>query len=425
MDGARGIRYQGDRLYCDGVPLDDVASRCGTPTYVYGSAAILAQLQALHAAFAPVPHRICYSVKTNSNLAVLSTLARAGAGFDIVSGGELARLQRIGAPMQRVVFAGVGKTQSEMAAALSAGIDIFNVESLPEAEALARCGREAGRIARVALRVNPGVEAGGHRYIATGTGREKFGVPLAEAVDVCRRLAAHSELALCGLHAHVGSQILDVNAYGRTARHLSELTHTLRGAGFRIDTLNLGGGLGIRYRDEDSPSAASLASVVLPEIAPLGVELLLEPGRYLVGNAGVLLARVLYLKRTEAKNFVVLDAGMNDLVRPSLYGAHHEILPLQRHPEREWEAADVVGPLCEAGDFLARNRRLRSLEPGECVAVCGAGAYGFTMSSNYNSRPRAAEVLVRETAFRIVRERETHGDLMHGESDWPPEAEVS
>jgi diaminopimelate decarboxylase len=421
MSEQLGFTYHDDTLCCDGVRLEDVVASCGTPTYAYSARAMLAQLHALQAALAPVPHRICYAVKTNSNLAILATLARAGVGFDIVSGGELARLQHIGAPMERVVFAGVGKTAAEMHAALAAGIGMFNVESLPEAEQLSACARTVGCTATVALRVNPEIEAGAHHYIATGTGREKFGVPLAAARDTYRALAALPGLVPRGLHVHIGSQILDVSAFARTAAHVAALTRELRGAGLPVHTINLGGGLGIRYRDEASPPATVFAAAILPEVTPLGVELIVEPGRFLVGNAGVLLARVLYLKQSETKRFVVLDAGMNDLMRPSLYGAHHEILPLHRHPARAWQHADVVGPLCEAGDFLARHRRLPGLEQGESVAICSAGAYGFTMSSNYNSRPRAAEVLLRDGAYRIVRARETYADLLHGETDWPPE----
>jgi diaminopimelate decarboxylase len=412
--------YRDADLCCDGVRLADIAGAVGTPAYVYSESAIRQRYAELDGALASVPHRVCYAVKTNSNLAVLGALARLGAGFDIVSAGELDRLRRVRAPAERVVFAGVGKTRDEMQAALVAGIDLFNVESVPEAEALASVAAALGRRAPVALRVNPDVVAGGHRYVSTGTRGEKFGIPWADAVALYERLAADPALQLRGLHCHVGSQILALDTFHDAAARLAKLARAIRVRGLEIDTVNLGGGLGIRYHAEEPPAAEQLAAAIAPPFRGLDVRLLLEPGRSLVGNAGVLLARVLYVKENGRKTFVIVDAGMNDLVRPSLYGAHHEILPITRRADREAHPVDVVGPLCEAGDFLARDRILPLPAPGDLLAVCAAGAYGFCMSSNYNSRRRAAEVLVRDGAFRCVRDRESLDDLVRGERDWPP-----
>jgi diaminopimelate decarboxylase len=401
-------------LCCDGVPLDAIAARHGTPAYVYSAVAIIDRFAGLDAALGAVPHVVCYAVKTNSNLAVLATLVGAGAGFDIVSGGELGRVLRAGAAPDRIVFAGVGKTEDEMRAALDAGIAAFNVESLPEAERLSQVATATGRMAPVALRVTPEVHAGGHAYIATGTAAEKFGVPIADAVAAWEEIAARPGLSLLGVHAHVGSQILDVGVYAEVATRVAELVRRLRSRGHTVRDVNLGGGLGIRYRDETAPDPAALAGALLPALDGLNVRLWIEPGRYLVGNAGVLLTRVLYRKASADKIFLVVDAGMNDLLRPSLYGAHHEIRAVRASGGRV--RADIVGPLCESGDFLARDRIVEDVRPGDLLAVLSAGAYGFAMSSNYNSRPRPAEVLVRDGRALLVRRRESLDDLWRGES---------
>ncbi len=419
------FEYRADELWCEAVRLSTIATEHGTPTYVYSAASIGSRYAALDAALASVPHRICYAVKTNSNLAILGTLARAGAGFDIVSGGELHRLMRVGVDPARIVFAGVGKSADEMRAALAAGIGTFNIESRPEAEALSRVATAAGLAARVALRVNPDVQAGGHSYVATGTAAQKFGVPWTEAVEIWEYIARLPGLVPVGLHGHVGSQILDVGVYRDVAARLAELALALRSRGHSIESLNVGGGLGIRYHDEVEPDPAAFAAAVLPVVRALGVELVVEPGRFLVGNAGVLLTRVVYRKQAAGKVFVIVDAGMNDLMRPSLYDAHHEIVPLCRNAARRAIAVDVVGPLCESGDFLARGRMLPDVEAGEYLAVRGAGAYGFVMASNYNSRPRPAEVLVSGGVAALVRARESLDDLIRGEQDWTPSPSMS
>lgn len=410
--------YRDESLHCEGVDLRHVVEHHGTPTYVYSATHILEQLSALEAAFSSVPHQMCYAVKTNSNLGVLGTLARAGAGFDIVSGGELSRLLRVGADPRRVVFAGVGKTETELRAALEAGIGIFNIESHPEADLLGSLAVARGQTAAVAVRVNPNLVAGGHRHISTGTASSKFGIPFERVVETYGHLARIPGLCPVGLHCHVGSQILDPSVYRAVAERLAVLVQEIRAQGHAVECVNVGGGIGIRYHDERSPAAEQYAAAILPALRGLDVRILLEPGRFVVGNAGVLLTRVLYRKATAHRTFVVVDAGMNDLVRPSLYDAHHEIQTVTAHPDREWELVDVVGPICESGDFMAKDRRLPRLETGDSIAICSAGAYGFVMSSNYNSRPRAAEVLVRGEEHRIVRQRESQEDLLRLESDW-------
>ena len=410
--------YRDDVLSCEEVSLAEVAEKIGTPAYVYSATAIRQEFHRLRAALEPLDHSIHYAVKTNSNLAVLGTLARVGSGFDIVSGGELSRLQRLGVAGDRIVFAGVGKTEAEMHLALRAGISLFNVESWEEVELLARIASDLNAVARIALRVNPDVEAGAHRYISTGTSSEKFGIPHHKVVELYARASRLPSLAPRGLHCHLGSQILDPEVFRRIAVQLARLIVELRAIGLPVESANLGGGLGIRYRDEQPPSLEDYVAAIAPPLRPLGVRILVEPGRLLVGNAGVLLTRVIRRKESPTKTFVVVDAAMNDLVRPSLYDAYHGILPVQRRMDRSLETVDVVGPVCESGDFLARQRELPRLETDEVVAVCSAGAYGFSMSSNYNSRPRAAEVLVDGAAFRIVRARERMDDLVRGEADW-------
>lgn len=412
--------YRNEHLHCEAVDLAELVARHGSPTYVYSSAHVLARLCELETALAPIRHQVCFAVKTNSNLGILGLLARAGAGFDIVSGGELARLRAVGADMHRVVFAGVGKSRDELAQALAAGIGMFNVESVPEAEALGRLATGLGRSADVALRVNPGLAAGAHRHISTGTATSKFGIPSLQVPETYARLGRIPGLRPVGLHCHIGSQILDPALHAAAATHLAGLVRQIRDAGGCVESVNLGGGIGIRYDDEAAPTAAEYAGAVLPPLAELGVSLLVEPGRFLIGNAGVLLTQVLYRKVTQHRTFIVVDAGMNDLVRPSLYDAHHEIRPVVARPGTPHEVVDVVGPICESADSMARDRLLPRLEAGDAIAIGSAGAYGFVMSSNYNSRARAAEVLVHGDAHAVVRRRETFEDLLRLEQDWRP-----
>jgi len=410
--------YRSGQLACEGVSLATIADAVGTPTYVYSRAALLEAFSAYDRAFRDVPHLICYAIKANGNLGVLATLARAGAGADIVSGGELYRALRAGIPGRKVIFSGVGKTREEMREALKADILMFNVESVGELRALDEVAREMGARAPVSLRVNPDVDPQTHQYIATGLKTSKFGIPIARACDVYQQAAAMGGVEVVGVQMHIGSQLTKTSPFADATARLASLVKHLRERSIDIRLVDLGGGLGIRYRDEAPPSAEEYARVVLDVVRDLqGVTVLVEPGRSIVGNAGVLLTRVLYRKETEAKRFVVVDAAMNDLIRPAFYDAFHDIRPVdERRRDAAAETADVVGPICESGDFLAKDRALPRAEEGDLLAVMSAGAYGFAMASNYNARPRAAEVLVDGGRYSIVRRRETYEDLVAGET---------
>jgi diaminopimelate decarboxylase len=407
---------QAGEWFCEAVPLASIAERFGTPTYVYSQAAILGQFRRLQGALEGVSALICYSVKANSNLCILRLLRDAGAGFDIVSAGELARLERIGADPRQVVFSGVGKTAAEIDAALAAGILIFNVESAEELGLIEARARHLDRPAGISLRINPDVEAATHPYIATGRAIHKFGVPPEEALALCRRAAASPLLRLRGLACHIGSQILQVDPFARALDEMLELAASLRAEGLELDYLDLGGGYGIRYRREEPFDFARLAAHLRRRLEGSRYRLIVEPGRALVGEAGVLLARVLYVKRNPAKRFIVVDAGMSDLLRPALYGSQHEVVPVRRRAGPA-HRADVVGPICETADFLAQDRELPELAGGDLVAILTAGAYGYSLASNYNSRPRPAEVLVDGRTARPIRRRETVEDLLATEED--------
>lgn len=411
------FNYRGNELYCEDVPLRRVADEVGTPVYVYSRRTLVEHFRRLDEAFSDLPHLICYSIKANSNLAVISTLAEEGAGADIVSGGELYRALRAGVPAEKVVFAGIGKTEAEMSSALRAGILMFNVESLMELEALDRVAGRMGMTADIALRVNPDVDPETHPYVATGLREAKFGVDMEDALALYRRASSLSHVNVVGVHQHIGSQITTVEPFRESLEKVKELVSRLQGEGIEIRYINVGGGFGIPYRREEVPHPRDYAAVLKPLLQDLGCSVILETGRLIVGNAGVLVTKVLYRKKTGEKRFLVVDAAMNDLLRPSLYGSYHEILPLRRK-DGEGEEVDVVGPICESGDFLARERRIQRSEPGEYLAVMSAGAYGFSMSSNYNSRLRAAEVMVDGGRFGVVRERENYEDLVRGERIW-------
>jgi diaminopimelate decarboxylase len=411
------FRYSHGDLCCEGVPLRAIADSAGTPTYVYSRAALLGNLAAYEQAFAAVPHIVCYAMKANGNLAVLATLARAGAGADITSGGELYRALRAGVPPPKIIFAGVGKTREELREALKAEILCFNVESVSELRVLAETAQAMGVRAPVALRVNPDVDPHTHPYISTGLRTAKFGVPIADAPGVYADAARMAGIDVIGVQMHIGSQLTRTAPFADSLARLAELVTTLRRQGVGLRLLDIGGGLGIRYQDEAPPSPDQYAGALLPALRALALTVVLEPGRSIVGNAGALLTRVLYRKRTPDKTFVIVDAAMNDLIRPAFYGAYHEIRPAAEVAAgRPRETVDVVGPICESGDFLAQGRALPRVEEGELLAVMSAGAYGFAMASNYNARPRAAEVLVGATSYSIVRRRETYEDLVAGES---------
>lgn len=401
----------------EGVALERIAQDVGTPCFVYSRASIEQAWLEYDQALAGVAHEVCYSVKANSNLAVIDALARLGAGFDIVSGGELERVLAVQVPAERIVFSGVGKRDAEMAAALEAGVGCFNVESAQELDRLAAIAATTGRRAPVSLRVNPDIDARTHPYITTGLRENKFGIPVADARGLYAQATASPSLEVRGIDCHIGSQLASLEPYLDALDRLLALVDSLARDGIRLAHLNLGGGLGIRYRDESPPEPGELANAVVSRLAGRDLVLVLEPGRSIVGNAGVLLTRVEYVKHNGVKRFAVVDAAMNDLIRPALYDAWHDIVAVKPR-EGVPEPYQIVGPVCESGDFLGHERRL-VLEPGDLLAVQSAGAYGFVMSSNYNTRPRAAEVMVDGDRFHVVRRREQVRDLFAGESVLP------
>ena len=400
--------------------LQSIADRVGTPSYVYGTSLIRAQYHALDDALQAIKHRICYSVKANGNLGVLRVLKQLGAGADIVSVGELRRAKIAGFDADGIVFSGVGKTAAEIEEAIRSGVGFINIESTSELDAIVAVAKDVKLTARVGIRVNPDVAAETpHPYTKTGDKTTKFGVPFDEVVGMAKRIASEPRLVLRGLAMHIGSQITDVAPYRRGTAKLVELVTAMRASGIdTLEALDVGGGLGVRYHNEKAPSPKAFADAVVPAVQAANLGLLCEPGRYLVANAGVLLTRVLYRKHAGGKEFVIVDAGMNDFVRPSHYNAHHEIQPL-RDGTREEETVSIVGPICESGDFLALDRKLPGVCPGEVLAVLGTGAYGFVMSSTYNQRPRPPEVVVEGDRFYVARQRETLDDLVRGETAEP------
>ena len=410
-----GFAYREGALYCEEVSLAEIAARAHTPCYVYSGAGILENFRAYDESFGDAPHLVCYAVKANSNLSVLRLLAEAGAGFDIVSGGELFRVLKAGGDPAKVVFSGVGKTAGEVDEALAAGIFNFNCESEPELALIDSLAHRRAVKARVALRVNPNVKTDTHDYISTGSLAHKFGVNIDEAEAVYERARTLENLALEGVSCHVGSLLLDPAPLMEAVDRVLDLIERLRARGFDIRHADLGGGLGVAYKPEDStPSIAEFVKALTAKVAGRNLRVVLEPGRSIVAAAGVLLTKVLYRKRTGEKEFVIVDAAMNDLIRPALYDAYHEILPVRQRAHGRIRA-DVVGPVCESGDFLAQDRDMAETMPGDVLAVCTAGAYGFVQSSTYNSRRRPAEVMVRNDQWRVVRERETNEDLIRGE----------
>jgi diaminopimelate decarboxylase len=411
-----GFSYEGGNLFCEQVDLREIAEQTGTPCYIYSSFDIEERYRAYDRAFREVPHRVCYAVKANSNLSILRLLAEKGSGFDIVSGGELFRVLKSGGDPAAVVFSGVGKTEEEVEYALCQRIGMFNCESDGELELIDAVAARLRVKARVALRVNPDVDASTHPYISTGLREHKFGIDIAEVEDVYARALRFQHLAPEGVSCHIGSQLLDTAPVMEAVDKMLGLVERLRGQGVPISHLDLGGGLGVPYKPSDSaPDIESVVEAMAGKVADRGLEVMVEPGRSIVGESGVLLTRVLYRKHTATKEFVVVDAAMNDLIRPALYQSHHEIRPVRRSESPERLLADVVGPVCETGDFLARDREMPAANPGDLLAVSTAGAYGFVQSSNYNSRPRAAEVLVEGNRWRIIRQRETYEDLIRGE----------
>jgi diaminopimelate decarboxylase len=409
------MRYRDRALYLEDVPLADIARRHGTPSYVYSSAAILNRFRAYDEAFGDAPHNVCYAVKANGNLAILQLLAEAGAGFDIVSGGELFRVLKAGTDPERVIFSGVGKTEKELEYALENKIKAFNCESVPELVLLNSLAARWRVRPSVALRVNPDVEAATHPYISTGLRKHKFGIDIAEAETIYARAAEYPNLKMEGVSCHIGSQILETEPMLEVFDKMVALVERLRARGLSIRTLDLGGGLGVSYKPDDkAPCISEFIQEMTAKVAGHDLEIMIEPGRSIVAEAGVLLTRVLYRKTNGDREFVIVDAGMNDLIRPALYHAHHEIIPLRENSSGTI-TADIVGPVCESGDFLARGREVANAMPGDLMAVCTAGAYSFVAASNYNARPRPPEILVEGSGYRVVRARETYDDLIRGE----------
>lgn len=401
-------------LYCERVPVARIAGEVGTPVYVYSHKTLVEHLAKLQDAFRALAPLICFSVKANGNLAILKLLVKHGAGLDIVSGGELYKALQAGCPPSKIVFASVGKRPEEIRESLRAGIFCFNVESEPELESINAIARAMGKVARVALRVNPDVEAHTHRHITTGTRGTKFGIDPKTVLTIFRRHRALSGVRMIGIHLHIGSQITDASPFVQAIKRGAGVIRAGRRLGVPIEWINLGGGLGIIYKDEAPQTPKQFAAAVLPLLQSLHVRLILEPGRFIVGNAGVLVTEVLYVKAAHGKRFAVVDAGMNDLIRPALYGAYHEVIPVGavRSSRNGHGRYDVVGPICESADVFARDRQLGAVGSGELLAILGAGAYGSTMASNYNGRLRPAEVLVRGARWAVIRRRETRRDLI-------------
>ncbi|WP_027390633.1 diaminopimelate decarboxylase [Chrysiogenes arsenatis] len=410
--------YQHGELHCEGVPLSRIADEVGTPVYVYSRQTLVRHCRVFREAFAGIPHTICFAVKANSNLSVLRTIAGEGIGADIVSGGELFRALKAGIDPAMIVYAGVGKQSHEIARALEIGIKMFNVESRGEMDVIQQVAKSLGKVAPIAIRVNPNVDAGTHPYISTGLRQNKFGIGIEGVMDDYQYAHGLSHVEVVGVHCHIGSQLTDIQPFVDALQIIRQLVLDLREQGIVLRYLDMGGGLGIRYNAETPPSPEELARAIRPIVADLGCELIFEPGRVLVGNAGIFLTRVIYTKSNYERKFIVVDGAMNDLARPSLYGSYHDILPADEAAGRQGTAlADVVGPICETGDFFARERSVAPFAAGDLMALMSAGAYGFTMSSNYNSRPRVAEVMVDGDTYRVVRRRETFDDLVRLEEE--------
>ncbi len=407
------FKYKSNNFYCENAKIENLAVRFGTPLYVYSYKTLTDHNLKLKSAFCQINPLICYSVKANSNLSILKALVEKGAGLDIVSGGELYRALKVGCSPKRIVYASVGKTDFEIATAIKKGILFFNVESLAELENINRISSKLEKITRVAIRINPDVEAKTHKYITTGKITNKFGIDLNSAYKILLLRDKFKNLNICGLHIHIGSQITQSAPFVAAIKKVVDFIGRLKSRGIKLEYLNIGGGLGIIYDRETPQTAQIYANKIIPFLKKTGLKIIMEPGRFIVGNAGILVTKVLYIKQTPKKKFIIVDAGMNDLIRPALYSAYHNILPL--HKNIKTQKADVVGPICESGDFLAKERQLPKVKVGDYLAVMGAGAYGFSMSSNYNSRLRAAEVMVVKDKVIVIRKREAYEDLVRNE----------
>ena len=409
-----GFEYKGHELFVEDVPVRKIVSSVDSPVYIYSEKALREAYSSYQEAFQSHRTMIAYAMKANGNLQILSMLGKMGSGADVVSGGELFRARRAGIPSDRIVFAGVGKTEGEMREAIDAGILMFNVESSMELDRLSRVASSMGKVAPVALRVNPDVDPKTHPYISTGMKKSKFGIPVDQALEEYRRAARLPGIRIVGIHQHIGSQLTEISPFRDAFDRMVAFARLLKENGIEVSWLDVGGGLGIRYGNEKPPTPREVAHEILSRLEGLNVGIILEPGRSIVGNAGILVTEVQYLKETSVKMFYIADAGMNDLIRPSLYGAFHDLWPVIKKPGNG-KKGDLVGPVCETGDFLVQDRELPPVEPGDLLAVMSAGAYGFAMASNYNARPRPAEVLVSGDGFSVIRARETYEDLIRGE----------
>ncbi len=408
------FKFKGGKLYCEGVSVEKIAQKEGTPFYLYSRKTFLRHFNAFDSAFKKIDHITCFAVKANSNIAVLNILSKAGAGADIVSGGELFRAKKAGFSPKKMIFSGVGKTVEEIEYALRAGILMFNIESSEEAKIINETAARIKKKASVSFRINPDIDPKTHPYISTGLNKNKFGISLDDAVKEYSAAKKMKWLDVVGIHYHIGSQLTSVTPFVDSLKRMKVLLQNLRAEGIDIKYFDMGGGLGITYKDESPPHPREYAAALTPHIKGLGCTVLFEPGRVIAGNSGILVTKTLFTKKTEVKNFVIVDAGMNDLVRPSLYGAYQEIVPVNKKSGKKVEV-DVVGPICETGDFLARDRMLRTVKRGELLAVMSAGAYGFTMSSVYNSRPKVPEILADGRSYQVIRKRESYADLVRGE----------
>jgi len=411
------FEYRQGELYCEQVPISQIVKEVGTPCYIYSHATLTRHYRVYESAFKNIPHIIAFAMKANSNLAILRLMAKEGSGVDIVSGGELFRAIKAGVPPSKIVFAGVGKNAEEIRAALKADILMFNVESSAEIRAVNDVAASVGKKARVALRINPDIDPKTHPYISTGLKKSKFGIASDRALEEFKLASSLGHIEVVGVHAHIGSQLTEVAPFVESLKKVITLIGALKAQGINITYLNIGGGLGIIYNDEKPPLPQELADAIAPLVQNLNLTLVMEPGRVIVGNAGILVTKALYEKAGEGKRFIIVDAAMNDLIRPSLYSAYHEIRPVSESLlQRPKHVVDVVGPVCESGDFLAKDRTLPEVRPGDLLAVMSAGAYGFVMASNYNSRPRVPEVLVNNGEIHVIKTRETYEDLVKGET---------
>lgn len=408
------FKFKNGELHCEDVNVAAIAQKVGTPFYLYSHHTIIDHFTKIQKAFATVNPLICYAMKANDNLAVLKTLADHGAGFDIVSIGELKKALKIGADPKKIVFASVGKTEAEIAFALETGILFFNVESIPELEEINRIAKKMGKKTRAALRINPDTEAATHSHITTGTLKNKFGIDLSSTRKILKTQKKYSHVKINGLHIHIGSQIITSGPFITAIKRVIEFLSVLKKDKIAIEYLDIGGGLGIIYKDEKPQTAQDFADAILPYLSKMDLKIIMEPGRFIVGNAGIFVTKVLYLKDNGLKKFVIVDGGMNDLIRPSLYNAYHEIVPLKENSTKKIKV-DVVGPICESGDFFAKDREIPEVKKDDLLAVMSAGAYGYVMSSNYNVRCRVPEVMVKENKFAITKKRETYTDLFKGE----------